>query len=115
MVTNYHVFRGKDVAGFGVLTRDGRVAPVVEILAVDEAHDVLIFRVDAKKGSYKPLPLGNAQRVGGNAHIIAHPDSRFFTYTAGQKPDFTKGNTLFKCFSIWKLDLGMKSNFTWFH
>ncbi|MFT5905445.1 MAG: serine protease Do [Cryomorphaceae bacterium] len=84
MVTNYHVFGGKDVAGFGVLTRDGRVAPVVEILAVDEAHDVLIFRVNAEKGSYKPLPLGNAQRVGGNAHIIAHPDSRFFTYTAGQ-------------------------------
>ncbi len=83
MVTNYHVFGGKEVAGFGVLTRDGRVAPVVEILAADEDHDILIFRVDAEKGSYKPLSLGNAQRVGGNAHIIAHPDSRFFTYTAG--------------------------------
>ncbi len=84
MVTNYHVFNGKDLAGFGVLTRDGRVAPVVEILAADKDHDVLIFRVEADKASYKPLPLGKAQRVGGNAHIIAHPDSRFFTYTEGK-------------------------------
>ncbi len=82
MVTNYHVFKGKDVAGFGVLTRDGKVAPVVEILAADKEHDILIFRV--RGNGYKPLPLGNAQKVGGNAHIIAHPDSRFFTYTAGQ-------------------------------
>ncbi len=84
MVTNYHVFVGKEVSGFGVLTRDGRVAPVVEILAADKDHDVLIFRVDGGKDPYKPLPLGKAQRVGGNAHIIAHPDSRFFTYTSGQ-------------------------------
>lgn len=84
MVTNYHVINGKEVAGFGVLTRDGRVAPVVEILAADKDHDVLIFKVDGGKDAYKPLPLGKAQRVGGNAHIIAHPDSRFFTYTFGQ-------------------------------
>lgn len=84
MVTNYHVFNGKEVAGFGVLTRDGRVAPVVEILAADKDHDVLIFRVDGGKDAYKPLALGKAQRVGGNAHVIAHPDSRFYTYTSGQ-------------------------------
>jgi S1-C subfamily serine protease len=83
MVTNYHVFNGKNAAGFGVLTRDGKVAPVVEILAADKDHDVIIFKVDNGGNSYKPLALGDAQRVGGNAHIIAHPDSRFFSYTAG--------------------------------
>lgn len=84
MATNYHVFSGKSVGGFGVQTRDGVVAPVVEILAADKDHDVLIFRVDPGERRYKPLPLGKAQKVGGNAHIIAHPDSRFFTYTAGK-------------------------------
>lgn len=81
MVTNYHVFKDKKVAGFGVLTKDGVVSPVIEILAVDKLQDILIFRV--KGSGFKPLPLGNAQRVGGNAHIIAHPDSRFYTYTGG--------------------------------
>lgn len=81
MVTNYHVFEGKDHAGFGVLTRDGKVSPVVEVLAADKASDIAIFRV--KGEGFKPLPLGPAQKVGGAAHIIAHPDSRFFSYTGG--------------------------------
>ncbi|MGJ8654926.1 MAG: S1 family peptidase [Akkermansiaceae bacterium] len=84
MVTNFHVFRDKDVAGFGVLMSDGTVSPVVEVLATDKEHDILIFRVATRKEKYRPLALGDAQKVGGNAHIIAHPDSRFFTYTAGQ-------------------------------
>lgn len=81
MVTNYHVFNGKDHDGFGVLTQDGKVAPVTEIIAADKDHDIAIFRVAGS--GYTPIPLGKAQNVGGEAHIIAHPDSRFFTYSAG--------------------------------
>lgn len=81
MVTNYHVFENMKQAGYGVLTSDGKVSPVTEVLAADKAADIAIFRVEGK--GFKPLKLGNSQRVGGAAHIIAHPDSRFFTYTAG--------------------------------
>ncbi|NWK55316.1 trypsin-like peptidase domain-containing protein [Verrucomicrobiaceae bacterium N1E253] len=82
MVTNYHVFEGKSVAGFGIRTRDGRFAPITEIVAADKASDVAIFRVEGK--DFKPLPVGPDAEVGNDIHIIAHPDSNFYTYTAGQ-------------------------------
>ena len=81
MVTNYHVFENIKQEGFGVLTINGKVSPVTEILAADKAADIAIFKVAGT--GFKPLKLGKAQKVGGVAHIIAHPDSRFFTYTSG--------------------------------
>ena len=88
MVTNYHVFRGKDVSGFGIRTRDGKVAPVVEILAANERDDVAIFRV--KGSGFKPLAIGPDARVGDAIHIIAHPDRRFYTYTVGNVSRYYK-------------------------
>ena len=82
MVTNYHVFAGKPVEGFGVRTRDGKVAPVVEILAASEKNDVAIFRV--RGSGFKPLAFGPDAKVGSELHLIAHPDSRFYTYTSGK-------------------------------
>jgi len=82
MVTNYHVFNGKTVAGFGIRTRDGKVAPVVEILAANKETDIAIFRVEGS--GFKPLALGPDAKVGSDLHIIAHPDSRFYTYTSGK-------------------------------
>ncbi len=81
MVTNYHVFRGKEAAGFGIRTHDGKVAPVVEILAANERDDVAIFRV--KGSDFKPLALGENAVAGDSIHIVAHPNRRFYTYTAG--------------------------------
>lgn len=82
MVTNYHVFDGKTVPGFGVRTRDGRVAPVVEILAADKLTDVAIFRVEGS--GFKPLAFGPDAKVGSDIHIVAHPDTRFYSFTSGQ-------------------------------
>ncbi|MGB0774318.1 MAG: S1 family peptidase, partial [Akkermansiaceae bacterium] len=91
MVTNYHVFDGKKVAGFGIRTRDGKVAPVVEILAASKRDDVAIFRVEGS--GFKPLPLGPSAEVGSDLHIIAHPDSRFYTYTSGKVSRYYKKRT----------------------
>ena len=82
MVTNHHVFAGRTVAGFGVRTRDGKVYPVTEILAASKKTDVAIFRV--KGSGFKPLTLGPDAQVGSDVHIIAHPDTRFYTYTSGK-------------------------------
>ncbi len=81
MVTNYHVFANAEHSGWGVLLRDGSVYAVKEVLAADKAADVAIFRVEGE--GFNALKLGEPQKVGGEVHIIAHPDSRFFTYTAG--------------------------------
>ncbi|MBK1830175.1 trypsin-like peptidase domain-containing protein [Verrucomicrobiaceae bacterium R5-34] len=88
MVTNYHVFDGKDVSGFGIRTRDGRIAQVVEILAASQKDDVAIFRVAGE--GFKPLALGPDARVGDDLHIIAHPDTRFYTYTSGKVSRYYK-------------------------
>ena len=82
MVTNYHVFEGKDVSGFGIRTRDGKVAVVTEILAASKRDDVAIFKVAGS--GFKPLTLGPDANVGSDLHIVAHPDSRFYTYTSGK-------------------------------
>lgn len=82
MVTNYHVFDGKDVAGFGIRTRDGKVTAVTEILAASKSDDVAIFKVSGS--GFKPLALGPDAAVGSDLHIIAHPGGRYYTYTSGK-------------------------------
>jgi serine protease Do len=82
MVTNYHVFAGKSVAGFGIRTWDGKVAAVTEILAASKRDDVVLFKVSGS--GFKPLALGPDAAVGSDLHIIAHPGSRYYTYTSGK-------------------------------
>lgn len=89
MVTNYHVFMGKTNLGTGVATRDGRVFPVVEILAADEASDIAIFRVEG--ANFKPLPLGQDAKVGSKVHIVSHPDGRFYSYSSGGVSRYNMG------------------------
>lgn len=81
MVTNQHVFRNPRGAAMGVVDRDGRAHPVVEILAADEAADVAVFRVESE--SLTPLPLGPPAAVGSRVRVISHPQRRFFTQTFG--------------------------------
>ncbi len=96
MVTNYHVFKGKTHDGFGVIMNDGKVAVVKELLAANKDADVVIFRVS--KTGYKPIPLGEAEKVGGNVNIIAHPDSRFFTYTSGRVSRYYRDRAKRPCY-----------------
>lgn len=90
MVTNYHVFSGKDVSGFGIRTHDGTVAPVMEILAASKKDDIAIFKVEGS--GFTPLSLGGDAHVGSDIHIIAHPDGRFYTYTAGKVSRYYRRN-----------------------
>jgi len=98
MVTNHHFFKDKDVAGYGIMARDGHISPVIEILATDEEADIVIFRVAKREKGYEVLALGNAQKVGGNAHIIAHPDRRFYTYTSGKVSRYFAHRGKRKCY-----------------
>lgn len=82
MVTNHHVFEKADREAYGVMTLDGTFAEVAEIVRADAAADIAVFRV--KGDGFHPLPLAEEVRVGEPAHVISHPDGRFFTYTAGR-------------------------------
>jgi len=88
MVTNYHVIADEHIAGIGIRTRDGKIAPVIEILAADQKNDIAIFRVKGK--GFHPLPLGADAEVGSPVYLISHPDNRFFTFTSGLVSRYSK-------------------------
>jgi S1-C subfamily serine protease len=82
MVTSRHVLTGDPTLGMVVMTRDGRVLPVREVLAADEANDVVIAQVEGATG-VTPLPLQAAAPPGTGVIVMGHPDEDFYTVTTG--------------------------------
>ncbi len=88
LVTNYHVVNNDDRRAMVVMTRDGRVFPVTEVLAGNEQADVAILRVaptdaEGKAATFTALPLAEASQVGESVYAISHPDGRYWTFTEG--------------------------------
>jgi S1-C subfamily serine protease len=81
-VTSRHVLTGDPTLGMVVMTRDGRVLPVREVLAADEANDVVIAQADGATG-VAPLPLQAGVPPGTGVIVMGHPDEDFFTVTTG--------------------------------
>jgi len=81
-VTNYHVVgaKGKTIVA---MTHDGKVYPVKEVLAANQADDVAILRLDAGAAKLKPVPLSADAPVGTPVSVISHPDGRFYALTHG--------------------------------
>jgi S1-C subfamily serine protease len=83
LVTNWHTFA--DVADnefFGVVDRKGRAYPVTDVLAVNKAADVCVFKIDA--AGLTPLPVAEAPaRVGSWVGVLGHPGDYYFTFTQG--------------------------------
>ncbi|QQL43692.1 S1 family peptidase [Sulfuriroseicoccus oceanibius] len=84
VVTNYHVLEGKGEEHFlGVMTRSGKVYPVVEVLAGDKAADVAFIKVDTSGEKLQPLALGASARVGEDVTVISNPQRRKWVMTHG--------------------------------
>jgi len=81
LVTCAHVLEQSGGETLCIMRRDGRVEPVVEVLAADRAADVVILRAAGAK--YQPLSLGSGAPVGSPVTVISHADRRFYTLTAG--------------------------------
>lgn len=71
IATNIHVIRGATEAT--VVLGNGKEYEAVEVLAIDEEHDLAILRIEARK--LKPLPLGDSSKVKPGEHVVAigHP------------------------------------------
>lgn len=80
-VTNYHVLDQEKAAIFGVVTRDGRVFPIVEILAASKEDDAAIFRV--KGEGFSVAPLSGGDEAGTPVTAITHPNGNFYMVTDG--------------------------------
>jgi serine protease Do len=67
IVTNYHVVRG---AGEPIIVAaDGREFKEVEVIAVDEPHDLAVLRIGAH--GLKPLILGDSSTAKPGEHVVA--------------------------------------------
>ena len=79
--TCYHVVDQPKHAVMVVMTGDGRISRVREVLAADEARDVAILQLDGV--GFTPLPLSSHAPVGSRVFVMGHPEEQFYTLTEG--------------------------------
>ncbi|MCX6923607.1 MAG: serine protease, partial [Verrucomicrobia bacterium] len=71
----------KQGKGVVVMTRNGRLCPVREVLAVDPLHDLLVLQVEGR--GFTPLPLANQALAGSPVLVVSHPENHFYMLTTG--------------------------------
>jgi hypothetical protein len=81
VVTNHHVVAGAEKEAFVVLSGDGRMGAVTELLATDPVADVAILRCEGS--GFTALPLNAEARDGSPVGVWSHPSNRFFSLSAG--------------------------------
>ena len=79
--TSFHVLSNRTAKTMIILTGDGRIAPVREVLAASPGADLVILR--AEGSGFSPLPLSTDAPVGSIVRVISHPNQRFYSLTEG--------------------------------
>ena len=103
LVTNYHVLDlyanptgGNTSRCFQVMTHDGKVYPMTEVLSSSRLNDLAIIRVDTGGDEVDVLPLGQPAQVGEKVFVMGHPQGFYYHFTdgmvannyMGRAPDF---------------------------
>ncbi len=83
VATSYHVLEDDDEALFGVMTSDGKVWPVREVLAADRDGDAVLVRGDFPEGTRRGLDLAATVEDGAPVRVLSHPDGRFYSWSEG--------------------------------
>lgn len=81
LATCWHVVNGDKLIGLTVMTRDGRVCPVRQVLAVHTNLDLAILQVEGT--GFTPLPLAPNVRQGAPVRVLGHPFPDFYMLTTG--------------------------------
>lgn len=80
-VTNYHVMENKKAGGFGAMTMDGKIYPVIKVVASSKRNDLAIVQLSGR--DFHPLPIAEGDTVGSDVTVISHPEGRFYTVSKG--------------------------------
>ena len=80
--TNFHVVNDTNMAILVAMSRDGRIAPVSEVLAANRDNDCALVRIPGL--GLDPLPLHPGADPGAALHCISHPNQRFYCYSEGR-------------------------------
>ncbi len=91
LVTSRHVLGHyvKNGRGVVVLTRDGRLCPVRDVVAADPGSDLLVLQVEGR--GFTPLPIAQSPAAqGSQVFVLSHPESHFYYLGAGivSRPGF---------------------------
>jgi S1-C subfamily serine protease len=70
-----------DVRARGIMTWDGHVYAIREVLAGSKSDDVALFRIEAPDLAAAPLSLGDLE--GSAVTVLSHPDGNFYSLTQG--------------------------------
>lgn len=81
VATNYHVVNKPAAVARGVLTWNGTVHPIREILAASRSADVAILKIEAPELQAAPLSTGDP--AGADVTLVSHPNSRYYSLTCG--------------------------------
>jgi len=82
--TSYHVVDNAKNDTLVIMTGDGRVAPVVEVLAADKRTDLAILRADGKGFTPLPVTLNPLDApIGGKVRVFSHPNRHFYVLSEG--------------------------------
>ena len=81
LVTNHHVVASADKETLVVLSGDGRMSAVTELLATDPVADIAILRCEGT--GFTPLPLSADAPDGSPVGVWSHPSNHFFSLSAG--------------------------------
>jgi S1-C subfamily serine protease len=84
IVTNAHLFKDAKEDPMAVMTLDGEIFPVKEIVAADVEKDIAILRIDPGNKTLRALPLANSAEPGDEVHVISHPQGQYYCLTSGK-------------------------------
>lgn len=81
MITNYHVVSNPKIGGIGVMTYNGKVYPVKEVLAADKTADIAVLQLEGSDFPYLSLLPGSP--IGSKVWVISNPSNQLHVFTEG--------------------------------
>lgn len=81
ILTSYHLVA--DVPGACVMTLDGRVYSVTNILAFSAVHDLALLHIPAETPVYLPVDQGKEASPGSLLSVVGHPGETSWKLTSG--------------------------------
>lgn len=90
-VTNHHVVEnyskgtviGQKKLSMQIMTSDGKVYPVTEILSCSKEADLAIVKAEVGTDKLIPIPLGDTAELGSEVYVLSNPSSMFYFYSKG--------------------------------
>ena len=84
-ISNYHVFQNTTVGAEKILLSDGKIYKVDKVIAKDEEHDIIIFKVASKNDCFTYIPLAESfPQVGERVFAIGSPRGLQNTFSSGE-------------------------------